>query len=173
MSPLQAIKFGWGRRLPMTLQTEAAECGLVCLSMVATYFRYAVAPADLRRRYGVSMKGASLLELVMIAEQLAMASRPVRLELEELCQLNMPCILHWDLSHFVVLKNASRSSVVIHDPAAGIRRLSIPEASKHFTGVALELTPTERFQIAEPPPRLRMRALLGNLVGIQRSLLRF
>lgn len=171
MSPLRPLKFGWGRRLPMTLQTEAAECGLVCLSMMATYFGYAVEPADLRRRYRVSLKGATLLDLVVIAEQLAMASRPVRLELEELAQLKMPCILHWDLGHFVVLKNASRSSVVIHDPAAGIRRLSIFEASKHFTGVALELTPTERFQIAEPPPRLRMRALLGNLVGIQRSLL--
>ena len=60
MSPLGALNFGWGRRLPMTLQTEAAECGLVCLSMIATFFGYAIEPVDLRRRYGLSMKGATL-----------------------------------------------------------------------------------------------------------------
>ncbi len=171
MSPLGALNFGWGRRLPMTLQTEAAECGLVCLSMIATFFGYAIEPAELRRRYGLSMKGATLRELVAIADQLAMASRPVRLELEELPLLNTPCILHWDLNHFVVLKNASRSGIVIHDPAAGLRRLSLSEASKRFTGIALELTPTGGFKIAEHPPRVRMRALFGNLIGIQRSLL--
>jgi ATP-binding cassette subfamily B protein RaxB len=171
MSPLGALNFGWSRRLPMTLQTEAAECGLVCLSMIATFFGYAIEPADLRRRYGLSLKGATLRELVAIADQLAMSSRPVRLELEELPLLNTPCILHWDLNHFVVLKNASRSGIVIHDPAAGARRLPLPEASKHFTGIALELTPTGGFKIAERPPRVRMRALFGNLVGIQRSLL--
>jgi ATP-binding cassette, subfamily B, bacterial CvaB/MchF/RaxB len=129
VSVLEALNFGWGRRLPMTLQTEAAECGLVCLSMIATFFGYAIDPAELRRRYGLSIKGATLRELVAIADQLAMAARPVRLELEELPQLSMPCILHWDLNHFVVLKSAGRSSVIIHDPAAGVRRLSAAEAS--------------------------------------------
>lgn len=166
MNALGGLNFGWGRRLPMTLQTEAAECGLVCLSMIATFFGYAVEPAELRRRYGLSMKGATLRELVAIADQLAMSSRPVRLELDELPLLNTPCILHWDLNHFVVLKNASRSGVIIHDPAAGAHRLSVSEASKHFTGIALELTPTGGFKIAERPPRVRMRALFGNLVGI-------
>ena len=121
MSPLGSLNFGWGRRLPITLQTEAAECGLVCLSMIATFFGYAIEPSDLRRRYGLSMKGASLRELVAIADQLAMASRPVRLELEELSLLTTPCILHWDLNHFVVLKSSRRGGIVIHDPAAGVR----------------------------------------------------
>jgi ATP-binding cassette, subfamily B, bacterial CvaB/MchF/RaxB len=171
MSPQEILSFGWGRRLPMTLQIEAAECGLVCLSMIATFFGYAIDPAELRRRYGLSMKGATLRELVTIADQLAMSARPVRLELEELSQLNVPCILHWDLNHFVVLRRSNRSGVVIHDPAAGVRRLSLVEVSNHFTGIALELTPTGGFKVAERPPRVRMRALLGNLVGIRRSLL--
>jgi ATP-binding cassette, subfamily B, bacterial CvaB/MchF/RaxB len=171
MRPLEGLNFGWNRHLPMTLQTEAAECGLVCLSMIATFFGYAIDPAELRRRYGLSMRGATLRELVAIADQLAIAARPVRLELEELSQLRTPCILHWDLNHFVVLKRSTRSGVVIHDPAAGARRLSVADVSNHFTGIALELTPTGGFKVAERPPRVRMRALLGNLVGIRRSLL--
>lgn len=172
MTALPEPNFGWGRRLPVTLQTEAAECGLVCLSMIASFFGYVIEPAELRRRFGLSMKGATLRDLVTIADQLGMASRPVRLDLDELPLLNTPCILHWDLNHFVVLKSASRSSIVVHDPARGLLRLSLAEASRHFTGVALELTPTGGFKIAERPPRMRVRALLGNLVGVERSLLR-
>ena len=164
------LNFGWGPRLPMLLQTEAAECGLVCLAMLANFFGNGIDPVELRRRYGFSAKGATFRELIAVADRLGMASRPVRLELDELAMLNAPCVLHWDLNHFVVLKSATRNGVVIHDPAAGVRRLSLTEASKHFTGVALELSPTGGFETAAPPPRLRMGSLLGNLVGIKNSL---
>ena len=53
-----------------------------------------------------------------MAERLGFAARPVRLELDELRQLSTPCILHWDLSHFVVLARVTRDAVVIHDSSA-------------------------------------------------------
>lgn len=170
MSATEGLSFGWGRRLPVVLQTEAAECGLACISMVAAYFGYPVDSAALRRRFGLSLKGASLKDLIGIADQLGLASRPLRLELDELHMLKLPCILHWDLSHFVVLKSVHRGGVIIHDPGFGARRLSNAQLSHHFTGIALELTPTSRFQPATAPPRIRIRALVGNLVGIRRSL---
>jgi ATP-binding cassette subfamily B protein RaxB len=80
------------------------------------------------------------------AGRIHLAPRPLRLELEELAQLRAPCILHWDLNHFVVLKSVDGRGAVIHDPAFGIRRLTIGQLSKHFTGIALELTPTAEFQ---------------------------
>jgi ABC-type bacteriocin/lantibiotic exporter with double-glycine peptidase domain len=67
--------------------------------------------------------------------------------------------LHWDLNHFVVLKSVRGTAAVIHDPAAGVRRLHMTELSKHFTGVALELTPTGGFESVERPPRVRPRTL--------------
>lgn len=170
MSVTEGLSFGWGRRLPMVLQTEAAECGLACISMVAGFFGYPVDPAALRRRFGVSLKGATLKDLIGIADQIGLASRPLRLELDELHMLKLPCILHWDLSHFVVLKSVHRGGATIHDPGFGVRKLSLAQLSHHFTGIALELTPTSRFQPAAAPPRIRIRALLGNLVGIRRSL---
>src|SRR5919107_1904104 len=123
-----------------------------------------------RRRFSVSLKGATLKDLIGIADQLGLASRPLRLELDELHMLKLPCILHWDLSHFVVLKSTHRGGVTIHDPGFGVRRLSLAQISHHFTGIALELTPTSRFQPAAAPPRIRIRALLGDLVGLRRSL---
>lgn len=83
-----------GARLPAVLQTEAAECGLACIAMVAGYFGWHGDLAELRRRFGLSLKGATLKDLVATADRVGFASRPVRLELEELSLLKTPCVLH-------------------------------------------------------------------------------
>ena len=170
MNPLDRLHVGWRSRLPLILQTEAAECGLACMAMIASYYGYHAEVADWRRRYALSLKGARLKDLVDMGDRLGLVSRPVRLELHELRLLKTPCILHWDLNHFVVLQRATRKRVVIHDPAVGVRRLPLSQVSAHFTGVALELTPTSGFEPAKAPPRVRMRALLGRMIGLKRSL---
>ncbi len=170
MKAADGLNLGLGRRLPMLLQTEAAECGLACLAMLASYLGHSTDLATLRRRFGLSLRGARLGDLMRIAHNLGLAARPLRVELDELHLLRAPCILHWDLNHFVVLKSVGAGSVIIHDPAAGVRRMAFAELSKHFTGVALELTPTGGFEPAAAPPRIRLRALLGRLVGVKRAL---
>lgn len=171
MNVLHRLQLGWRRRLPMILQTEAAECGIASLAMVAGYLGHKAGIADIRRRYGVSVKGARLSDLVRVAEQLQLAARAVRVNLDELPLLKTPCILHWNLNHFVVLKSVGRGGVVIHDPSAGVRRLSWADASKRFTGVALELTPTSDFESVAPAPRVKFSAIIGRLAGVNRSLL--
>jgi ATP-binding cassette, subfamily B, bacterial CvaB/MchF/RaxB len=170
MNPADRLQFGWGRRLPMVLQTEAAECGLACLAMIAGWHGQHADPTELRRRAGFSLRGATLRDLIAVADRVGLASRPVRLEMEELGLLRTPCVLHWDLNHFVVLKSVGRGGVVIHDPAEGVRRLSTAEAARHFTGVALELTPAGGFEAVAQPPRVRIRALVGQLTGLRRAL---
>lgn len=167
---IAGVNFGLGRRLPLVLQTEAAECGVACLTMLAGYFGYHTDLADLRRRFGLSLKGATLKDVIRVADQIGLATRPVRLELHELHLVKLPCIIHWDLNHFVILKKVTRSRVIIHDPSLGVRKLSLAEFSKHFTGVAVEVTPTSTFSSITPPPRVKIRNMLGRLVGIKRSL---
>jgi ATP-binding cassette, subfamily B, bacterial CvaB/MchF/RaxB len=168
---LDQLNLGWTPRLPLVLQTEAAECGLACLTMFANYLGYQIDLVELRRQAGLSLRGATLKDLMRIADEMGISSRPIRLELEEMPMLKTPSILHWDLNHFVVLKSIGHNSLVIHDPAVGVRRMTLSEASKHFTGVALELTPTSTFQPAQAPPRIKVRTLLGRIVGLKRSLL--
>ncbi|MBV9016985.1 MAG: peptidase domain-containing ABC transporter, partial [Alphaproteobacteria bacterium] len=122
-------------RLPVVLQTEAAECGLACLAMIASYFGHRIDIDTLRRRHPVSLKGMTLRGLIETARHLQLACRPLRVELAHLSQLRMPAILHWDMNHFVVLRSANRRSLVIHDPASGQKRLSLDEASKHLSGI--------------------------------------
>jgi len=170
MSAAVRLNLGWRRRVPTILQTEASECGLACLAMVAGFHGNHSDLPDLRRRFGASLKGATLKDVVRMADRIGLAARPLRLEISELPQLRLPCILHWDLNHFVVLVGANDKSVVVHDPAVGVRKLPMDAVSRHFTGVALELTPTSQFEAAAAPPRLRLSQLLGRIIGIKRAL---
>ena len=170
MESIAGLTFRGGRRLPVFLQTEAAECGLASLGMVANFHGHRIDLAGMRRRFTVSLKGATLAYLMQVAGRLHLAPRPLKLELGELANLRTPCILHWDMNHFVVLRSADPRGAVVHDPAFGVRRLSLEEVSKHFTGIALELSPTPDFHPADDRRHVRLRDLLGPVVGLKRSL---
>lgn len=170
MSFLENLSFGFGRKLPLMLQTEAAECGLASLAMVAGYHGFQTDVSSMRRLFLVSIKGTTLGHLIQMAHALQMNTRPVKLDLEDLPQLRMPCILHWNFNHFVVLKEVTKKGVVIHDPAIGIRRMTFDEVSDTFTGVALELWPNTGFRKVTYKQRLSLRELMGNVTGLFRSL---
>jgi ATP-binding cassette subfamily B protein RaxB len=166
MSFLDKLTFGFGTKLPVILQTEATECGLACLAMVAGYHRYHTDLMSLRRRFPVSLKGATLAGLIQVAGQLGLGTRPLKLDLEHLRALKLPCILHWNFNHFVVLKEVDARTVVIHDPGQGVRKLSREELSASFTGVALEAWPSASFQPQAERQRLRLRTLMGRVTGL-------
>ncbi|MCB4822965.1 peptidase domain-containing ABC transporter [Roseicella aerolata] len=160
------LDFGGRRRLPNILQTEAAECGLACLAMVASFHGHRIDLNTLRRRYPVSLKGVTLRGLIQVANQMHLACRPLRFELEALSQLNLPAIVHWDMSHFVVLKAVTGKGIVIHDPASGVKTYTLKEASNHLTGVALELSPADGFVRKDEKLRLPLRVFWGKMTGI-------
>lgn len=151
--------------LPLIRQTEAAECGLACLAMVASYHGYRTDMNSLRRRYPVSLKGVTLRDLMEIAAHLGLACRPLRIELGHLKQLRLPAILHWDMAHFVVLKAYRKNGIVVHDPAAGEKWFPITEASRHLTGVVLELSPTEGFCRKDEGVRLPFSVFFSGMSG--------
>ena len=139
--------------------------------MVADYFGYREGLAVLRNRFDLTERGWDLGKIISSAARIGLSGRPLQLQLSELPQLQTPCILHWDLNHFVVLKKVSRTGkVVILDPAVGERRLSMAEVSRHFTGIALELSPGPDFKTHAPARRVALSSLTGKVVGLRRSL---
>ncbi|MDH1089227.1 peptidase domain-containing ABC transporter [Pantoea brenneri] len=161
------LNFRWFNRLPMIRQSQATECGLACLGMVANYHGHEIDMITLRRRFATSLKGATLADVIAMAQQLNMSSRALRVDLEELSKLRMPCILHWELNHFVVLKKVRGNKITLHDPARGIRELTFAEASKAFTGVALELIPSSTFEVKEEKASISMMKLVGSVTGVK------
>ena len=156
--------------MEVILQSESAECGLACLAMIASHHAKQSNLRSLRSRSPVSLKGASLKQLISIAAGLELQCRPVRLELGDLHRLDTPCILHWDLNHYVVMAKVRGAKVTILDPAIGRRTLALTEVSDHFTGVALELTPTADFKPQKAEPSISFNQLTGQISGLWRSL---
>lgn len=169
-NPLSLLKFSSFNRLPVILQTEVAECGLACLAMIATYHGHEIDLTTLRLRYPISLRGTTLHQIIQTAEKMNYACRPLRLELEEMDQLQTPCILHWDMNHFVVLKKVTKSGIVIHDPAQGERIYQFSEVSKHFTGVALELMPTSEFKIKKEVQKVPFYVFWQKIIGLKSSM---
>ncbi|HET7300321.1 MAG TPA: ABC transporter transmembrane domain-containing protein, partial [Oleiagrimonas sp.] len=134
--------------------------------MIGRYHGHDIDLPSLRRRFSTSLKGVNLARVMTMATDLGFTARPLRLELDELGQLKAPCILHWDLNHFVVLKRTTAHHIHIHDPARGERKIALNEASEHFTGVALELTPSAEFKPVRARQKISLRALTGSVRGL-------
>jgi ATP-binding cassette subfamily B protein RaxB len=169
----QLQRLGKGKYLPVFLQTEASECGFACLAMIANFHGYQMDLPSMRRSFpSPSVKGITLASLIGNSHRLGFNSRPLRIEPEYLPQLQVPCILHWDMNHFVVLKKVTARRVIIHDPAKGLVRLTRKEVSTHLTGVVLELDPAQNFKPIHDSHSVSIRDVTGRIVGIKRSLLR-
>ncbi len=168
---LKSLEFGWRSRTPVMLQVEAAECGLACLAMIMGHYGNQIDLATLRRRYSISVKGVTLRDLIATADTVGLSTRAVRLELEDLPNLRMPCILHWSMNHFVVLTQVKGNKVTIHDPAVGRRTLSMGEVSREFTGIALEASPNDSFRREDDRETLRLRDLFRHVAGLRPALM--
>ena len=160
------LNFSLRHRTPLILQTEAAECGLACLAMIVGYHGLRIDLATLRTRHTISLRGSTLADLMKLAGQLKFNARPLRLDLKNLPELKLPCLLHWNFDHFVVLTKISGNRVSLLDPATGERELQVAEFSKHFTGIALELTPTNEFTPRVDTRKVKLMSLIGRLQGI-------
>ncbi|HEX4333997.1 MAG TPA: peptidase domain-containing ABC transporter [Usitatibacter sp.] len=163
---------GWlsdilSRRVPVILQSEAPECGIACLAMVASYHGHRTDLSAMRLRLSPSLKGITLKNIAQIAETMGMTARGVQVSLESLGKLRLPAVLHWDMNHFVVLAKVKGRKLTVHDPARGKRMLTMDEASRHFTGVAMEFTPTTGFQKKDEREKIHSWQLLSAAQGLK------
>lgn len=158
------------RRTALVRQSEAAECGLACLAMVANHHGHDLDLAAMRRRFGATSRGMGLRQLMQAADAVGLTPRPLRLDLDSLGAVQLPAILHWDLNHYVVLERVSGGRAYILDPARDARWHDAASLSRHFTGVALELSASDAFEPQQDRQRLRLRQLWSGAVGLKQSL---
>ena len=119
----------------------------------------------------ISNHGTNLRGLISIAGKLNLSSRALRAESAAVNKLQLPCIVHWDMNHFVILKKVKHNRVVIVDPAIGERSLRLSEFNQSFTGVVLELSPTSKFEKIKEKKTLKLSQFWRRIIGIKRSLL--
>lgn len=167
---MRQINFMISRKLPMIHQSEASECGLACLAMIAGYHGWKTDILELRKAYPVSLNGSNLNGIMYTARKMSLQGRPVRAKLTALKKLSTPCILHWEMNHFVVLKKVKGDKITIHNPDKGVRQLTLDQASPYFTGVAIELYPTEFFKPKDTPRKMKLVDLWSSVTGLKKSI---
>jgi len=138
-------------------QLNILDCGPTCLRMVARAYGKHYNTDTLRRMAGFSKSGVSLLGISDSAEKIGFRSRGVKISLEKLKEVRLPCILHWDQNHFVVLVSVSGNGrkMMVADPSRGIIKFRRSEFLEHWAssknqhfernGIALLLEPTPFF----------------------------
>ncbi len=136
-------------------QTEAKDCGPTCLKMIAKHYGKIINTQQLRDLSETTREGSSLLGISEAAESIGFRTLGVKMAFSKLEEAPLPCILHWDNEHYVVLYKIKKQTVYIADPAHGRIILSKEECIKHWIGnnanetteegVALILEPTPHF----------------------------
>src|ERR1700754_2598641 len=127
------------RRTPTILQMEAVECGAASLAMVLAYHGSWIPLEQLRVACGVSRDGSKASNIIRAADRFGLVAKGYRAEPSALREISMPCIIHWNFNHFVVLEGISGSHAYINDPAMGRRRIDLQELDLAFTGVVLAM----------------------------------
>lgn len=149
---------------------EAVECGAACLAMVLGYYGRWISLEEARAETGVSRDGAKALNIVKAARGYGLETRAMRLEPAEVRDLALPCIVFWNMNHFVVVTGfGDDGSVELNDPAQGPRRVSADEFDKSFTGVVLTFEPGPGFEKGGHPTSLARglwTRLRGSTVGL-------
>lgn len=163
----------WRKSPPVILQSESAECGLASLLMVMNHYGAGQDLTAFRSRHSLSARGLTLATLNEVACREGFETQAVSVELHEMPSLRLPCILHWDMNHFVVLVGFRGRYCIIHDPAIGRRVIPLQQVSRHFTGVALQLWPGAQVASAAPvTPKLRISEMFRYIQGLKTALVK-
>ncbi|MDE1192557.1 MAG: cysteine peptidase family C39 domain-containing protein [Arachidicoccus sp.] len=93
---------------PYYKQLNAMDCGPTCLRMVAKHYGRHYNADTLRQKAGFSKQGVTLLGISETAEKIGFRTRGVKIDYFQLSDITLPCILHWDQNHFVVLIDISK-----------------------------------------------------------------
>ena len=133
-------------KVPVVMQMEALECGAASLCMVLAYYNKWIPLEQVRADCGVSRDGSNARNLLRAARSYGLKADGYRVEPDELeREGTFPCIVHWELNHFVVCDGFRGDKVYLNDPANGACSVSRERFNEAFTGVALIMEPGEDF----------------------------
>ena len=133
-------------KVPVVMQMEALECGAASLAMVMAYYDKWVPLEQVRLDCGVSRDGSSAKNILIAARSYGFEAQGYRCEISALREeVQLPCIIHWNFNHFVVLDGFKGNYAYINDPARGEVRVPMEEFDSSFTGIVLQIVPGPDF----------------------------
>ena len=146
---------------PILLQMHASECGAACLGMILAYFGRWVRLTELREKCEVSRDGSSAASILRASRHYGLVCSGLSVRTDQLKKLQLPLILFWQFSHFVVLEGFDERNFYLNDPSTGRRRLTAEEFNKGYSGIALRFQRGADFRPGGDPPSLLSRLRTG------------
>ena len=134
------------KKIKEIYQSEMADCGIACVTMILNYYGKKYSLQDLKNKYTSSISGSSLNDLIKISKNEDLIALPYEIEEEDIKDINTPCIAHWNDNHFVVISKITDTKVTIYDPANGKMTYNMSEFIENFSFIICELSPNEDFQ---------------------------
>jgi len=159
--------FAKKKKVPLIMQMEMLECGAACLAMILAYHGKWIPLEKVRQDCGVSRDGSNALNMIKAARNYGFKAGGKRGEPTDLKNVLLPCIIHWNFNHFVVLTGLTNKYAYINDPGGGAVKVPIEEFDRAFTGVYLTFEKTENFKPEGQPKSVFLFAkkrLKGTLV---------
>ena len=131
---------------PVVLQMHASECGAACLGSVLGHFGRFAPLTELRDKCEVSRDGSSAASIMRAARNYGLEGGGLSVPADALKKLDLPVIVFWQFSHFVVVEGFDSRNFYLNDPSTGRRRLSAEEFNKGYSGIALRFKPGDDFK---------------------------
>ena len=141
------------KKFPNYIQTEVKDCGPTCIKIVAKYYGKIINTQQLRSLSETTRQGSSLLGLSNAVESLGFKSLGVKLSFEKLKEAPLPCIIHWNKNHYVVVYKIKRNTVYVSDPGHGLITYKINEFISNWIGNNADVSTEEGIiLLVEPTP---------------------
>ena len=147
------------KNFPHYLQTDFKDCGPTCLKIVAKHYGQILKIQNLREYSETNREGSNLLFLSEAAEKIGFRTLGVKQNLKQLQEVPLPCVLHWNKHHYVVLYKIKHDNYFISDPAISKLKYNKDEFIKFWIGnnanenteegIALLLEPAPKFYKSE------------------------
>ena len=172
-------------KVPMVMQLEVLECGAASLCMILAYYNKWIPLEQMREICGVSRDGSNAHNVLKVARFYGLNASGYRCEPESLREKGkFPCIIHWNMNHFVVLNGFKGNRAYLNDPAKGSYSVSMETFDESFTGISIQFEPTEKFEPSGKPKSMltfassRLKGtgiaiLFTALTGLIAALMRF
>lgn len=156
--------------MKIIFQEGQSDCGLACMAMIANHLGIGIDIRQLKNSFHPGNNPLSAADIFTVSHDLGIVCRALRVEMEEISSLKLPCILHWSMNHFVVLEKVTSKKLHIIDPSRGRQTISITNASIKFTGIALEFQPKHKFTKVSESAKIGMLDFFKSTIRFRSAL---